>query len=228
MRRQLKRRTLYCWQGGQRDWIAPGSKKQVGRPPCSNLRSFGSKCTVLYWRKYLWHCWDFSAPGELWPPCPLVRPLSVGGYVILDELEIKIKKLNDLQKRDVEISLIFTFPSPSESMQLADFKESFYQGLVLRISSLISPNWQTKNFLSESQHLLFQESTQPGRSLVPSECVAPGNAEVLECFWKNRGWQVAKSLPVACRDGDNETPMIQITKDAECNQTDCAKVSHSA
>ena len=27
---------------------------------CSNLRSFGSKSTV--WRKYLWHCWDFSTP----------------------------------------------------------------------------------------------------------------------------------------------------------------------
>ena len=29
-------------------------------PSCSNLSSFGSKCTVL--KKYLWHCWDFSAP----------------------------------------------------------------------------------------------------------------------------------------------------------------------
>ena len=50
-----------------------------------------SKANLLYWRKYLWHCWDFSAPpavirfdapaviqrphrkfapGELCPPCP--------------------------------------------------------------------------------------------------------------------------------------------------------------
>jgi len=28
----------------------------------SNLRSFGSKCWLMYWRKCLWHCWDFSAP----------------------------------------------------------------------------------------------------------------------------------------------------------------------
>ena len=43
-------------------------KKQVGRP-C--VRTWGfSKVNVLYWRKYLWHCWDFSAPSELWPPCP--------------------------------------------------------------------------------------------------------------------------------------------------------------
>ena len=29
---------------------------------CLNLRSWGpSKANALYWRKYLWHCWDFSA-----------------------------------------------------------------------------------------------------------------------------------------------------------------------
>ena len=33
---------------------------------CSNLRSFGSN--ILYWRKYLRHCWDFSAPGALCSP----------------------------------------------------------------------------------------------------------------------------------------------------------------
>jgi len=44
-------------------------------PPCSNLSSFGSKWC---WRKWLWHCWDFSAP-RTWlgarvivpPPSPL-------------------------------------------------------------------------------------------------------------------------------------------------------------
>jgi len=47
-------------------------------PPSSNLRSFGSKFTVL---KYLRHCWDFSAPpsdsapGEL---CPHLYPLLHG------------------------------------------------------------------------------------------------------------------------------------------------------
>ena len=42
--------------------------------PCSNLRSFGSKCNVL--KKKLQHFWNFSAPpiesapGVLCPPCP--------------------------------------------------------------------------------------------------------------------------------------------------------------
>ena len=26
------------------------------------------KQNVLHWRKHLWHCWDFSAPGESGPP----------------------------------------------------------------------------------------------------------------------------------------------------------------
>ena len=64
----------------------PGQKASLA-PPCSNLRSFGTKCIVL---KYLWHCWHFSAPAaviqrprsdsapdELCPPDPLVTPLWV-------------------------------------------------------------------------------------------------------------------------------------------------------
>jgi len=40
-------------------------KKQVWRP---RVRTYGlSEANVLYWRKYLWHCWDFSAPGESYP-----------------------------------------------------------------------------------------------------------------------------------------------------------------
>jgi len=31
-----------------------------------------SETNLLYWTKYLRHCWDFSAPREL---CPLVAPL---------------------------------------------------------------------------------------------------------------------------------------------------------
>jgi len=35
-------------------------KKQFWRP---HVRTWGlSEVNVLYWRKYLWHCWDFSAP----------------------------------------------------------------------------------------------------------------------------------------------------------------------
>jgi len=54
-------------------------KKQVWRP---YVRTWGlSEANVLYWREYLWHCWNFwpplaviwrphldSAPGELFPP----------------------------------------------------------------------------------------------------------------------------------------------------------------
>ena len=42
--------------------------KDLGFAP--NLRSFGSKC-ILYWRKYLWHCWDFSKS-----PAAIRRPLQ--------------------------------------------------------------------------------------------------------------------------------------------------------
>jgi len=48
-------------------------KKQVWRPPCSNLRSFGSECTVL--KKNFRHCRDFSAPGAFCPLASHVMPL---------------------------------------------------------------------------------------------------------------------------------------------------------
>ena len=55
--------------------------KQVSRP---HVWTWGLyEANVLYWRKYLWHCWAFSvphavsrrahgdsAPGELCPSCP--------------------------------------------------------------------------------------------------------------------------------------------------------------
>jgi len=53
------------WRLGQETSLAP---------PCSNVRSFGSKYSLPYWRKNLQHCWDFSAPpsdsvpGVLLPP----------------------------------------------------------------------------------------------------------------------------------------------------------------
>ena len=55
-------------------------KKQVWRP---HVRTWGlSEANVLYWRKYLWHCWDFFAPpavirrpGNCAPLVPLVTPL---------------------------------------------------------------------------------------------------------------------------------------------------------
>ena len=36
----------------------PGQEASFA-PPYSHLGTFGSK---LYWRKYLWHCWDFLPP----------------------------------------------------------------------------------------------------------------------------------------------------------------------
>ena len=52
-------------------------KKQVWRP---QVRTWGlSEANILYWRKYLWECWDFSAPGELCPFYPLVTPLPLIG-----------------------------------------------------------------------------------------------------------------------------------------------------
>jgi len=45
-------------------------KKQVWRP---HIGTWGlAVANILYWRKDLWHCWDFSAPWEL---CPFVTPL---------------------------------------------------------------------------------------------------------------------------------------------------------
>jgi len=84
-------------------------KKQVWSP---HGRNWGlSEANALYWRKYLWHCWDFSAPrevirrpnsdspGELRPLSPLVTPLptsssTVGnkressGWILVDKYNI--------------------------------------------------------------------------------------------------------------------------------------------
>ena len=48
-------------------------KKQVRRP-C--VRTWGlSEGNLLYWRKYLWHCWGFLvAPADVWRPPAVIRP----------------------------------------------------------------------------------------------------------------------------------------------------------
>jgi len=33
------------------------------------------RSNVLHWKKYLWLCWNFWAPGALWPSFPVVAPL---------------------------------------------------------------------------------------------------------------------------------------------------------
>ena len=61
-------------------------KKQVWRP---NVRTCLSQANVLYWRKYLWLCWDFPAlHAVIRPPprwfgarelCPLAPPCYAPG-----------------------------------------------------------------------------------------------------------------------------------------------------
>jgi len=69
LQRKDQGRTEVRWRTGQETGLAP---------PCSNLRSFGSKCTVL--KKLHATCWDFSAAPMIRPPgivplCPhSVRP----------------------------------------------------------------------------------------------------------------------------------------------------------
>ena len=46
-------------------------EKQVRRP---HVRTWGlSEAIVLYWRKYLWHCRDFSAPPEVFGALAVLR-----------------------------------------------------------------------------------------------------------------------------------------------------------
>ena len=55
------------WRPGQKTNSAPPWLKFA--PQWANLSSFEGKY-LLYWRKYLWHCWDFSAPpAVIWRPC---------------------------------------------------------------------------------------------------------------------------------------------------------------
>jgi len=63
----------------------PGQEASLA-PPCSNLRFFGSKCTVL--KKVLVTILgrfgdprNHSAPGELFSPCPLVTPWGTTGQL---------------------------------------------------------------------------------------------------------------------------------------------------
>jgi len=51
----LRRRGVTRWDGIR-------GKKRVWRP---YVRTWDlSEPNALYWRKYLWHCWDFSAPPQ--------------------------------------------------------------------------------------------------------------------------------------------------------------------
>jgi len=84
----LQQRGCYeTWPRGVTRLDGTHGKKQVWRP---NIQNWGLlEANVLYWRKYLSHCWDFfalsqplgapaviwrphsdSVPRELCPPCP--------------------------------------------------------------------------------------------------------------------------------------------------------------
>jgi len=63
--------------GAKQGWmVLRASKKQVWRPHVQNCGL--SEANVLYWRKYLWHRWDFSVPPSViwrnsqWSGIPVV------------------------------------------------------------------------------------------------------------------------------------------------------------
>ena len=81
------------WSYSRTIWCSDQRRNEVRwwRPGRPHVRTWGlSEANVLYWRKYLWYCWDFSpptlsdsAPGEL---CPLAAPRYAPG---LDELSCR-------------------------------------------------------------------------------------------------------------------------------------------
>jgi len=51
--------------------MAPGARSKFGPP---HVRNWGlSEANLLYWRKCLWHCWDFSAPPQWFGPSIVTR-----------------------------------------------------------------------------------------------------------------------------------------------------------
>ena len=86
-------------------------KKQIWRP-YGRIWVF-SKANLLYWRKYLWHCWDFSAPPEviqrpqgelapeeLCPPCPPRYAPAANNLLFASKDFLPLSKWN--QKRETQ------------------------------------------------------------------------------------------------------------------------------
>jgi len=69
---------LLCAQGRADVRWRPGQETSLA-PLCTNLRSFGTKCTVLKKVAHLRHCWDFSVPTSDSAPRALCPP-SKGGW----------------------------------------------------------------------------------------------------------------------------------------------------
>jgi len=94
-------------------------KKQVRRP---RVRTWGlSEANLLFWRKYLWHFWYFSAPphwlgarGIVPPLSPLVTPLisrrQTDRHFYLTSKKIRCQ--GEENDRKVNVSLFCSF-SPS-------------------------------------------------------------------------------------------------------------------
>ena len=74
------------WQGRNEVRWRPGQKTTLH----PHVRTWGlSEANLLYWGKYLWHCWDFSAPlagirrpGNYSPLSPSLRPCSGAKFTI--------------------------------------------------------------------------------------------------------------------------------------------------
>jgi len=61
---------LTCTRGVPR-LVGPRGKMQVW---CPRIQTWAlSEADVLYWRKYLWHCWDFSVPPAVIRPPIIIR-----------------------------------------------------------------------------------------------------------------------------------------------------------
>jgi len=59
--------------------MVPGAGSKFGTPR-SNLGLSGAN--LLYWRNYLWHCWDFSAPKWFGSPSCVRRKFSWGVHSV--------------------------------------------------------------------------------------------------------------------------------------------------
>lgn len=71
-----------CSQGRTEVEMAPGARNRLDW--CRHVRTYRILVVnVLYWRKYLRHCWDFSTPGTLLS-LTLVKTLATVGRLLAD------------------------------------------------------------------------------------------------------------------------------------------------
>ena len=75
--------------------MAPGARRKFGAP---HVRTWDlSTANILYWRQYLWHCWDFSEPRavirHLGKCCPLppLRSACINKHKIYNKTRQKYR-----------------------------------------------------------------------------------------------------------------------------------------